>query len=80
MSVIGRRAGSFEILRDHSRGANRKLADVTAAIVDGPRLLPKQPETAPNRALVLRALKSANRLADVCARLAREEAARCQVA
>jgi hypothetical protein len=45
MSVIGRRAGSFEILRDHSRGANRKLADVAAAIVDGHRLLPKQPET-----------------------------------
>jgi len=31
------------MLRDHSRGANRKLAAVAAAVVDDHRLLPKQP-------------------------------------
>jgi AmiR/NasT family two-component response regulator len=36
---------AFEMLRNHSRGANRKLADVAAAVVDGHRLLPKQPKT-----------------------------------
>ena len=36
---------AFELLRDHSRRANHKLADVAAAVVDGHRLLPKQPET-----------------------------------
>ena len=36
---------AFELLRDHSRRANLKLADVAAAVVDGHRLLPKQPET-----------------------------------
>jgi response regulator NasT len=35
---------AFEMLRDHSRGANLKLADVAAAVVDGHRLLPKQPD------------------------------------
>jgi response regulator NasT len=34
---------AFEMLRDHSRDANRKLVDVAAAVVDGHRLLPKQP-------------------------------------
>jgi response regulator NasT len=34
---------AFEMLRDHSRDANRKLTDVAAAVVDGHRLLPKQP-------------------------------------
>jgi AmiR/NasT family two-component response regulator len=34
---------AFEMLRDHSRDANRKLFDVAAAVVDGHRLLPKNP-------------------------------------
>jgi AmiR/NasT family two-component response regulator len=34
---------AFEMLRDHSRNANRKLFDVAAAVVDGHRLLPKDP-------------------------------------
>ncbi len=37
-------AGAFEMLRDHSRRTNSKLADVAAAIVEGHRLLPKQPD------------------------------------
>jgi AmiR/NasT family two-component response regulator len=36
-------ATAFEMLRDHSRKANRKLVDLATAIVDGHRLLPKQP-------------------------------------
>jgi hypothetical protein len=32
------------MLRDHSRRANSKLTDVAAAVVDGHRLLPKQPD------------------------------------
>jgi AmiR/NasT family two-component response regulator len=35
---------AFEMLRDHSRQANSKLADVSAAVVDGHALLPKQPD------------------------------------
>ena len=31
---------AFEMLRDHARGANRKLVDIAAAVVDGHRLLP----------------------------------------
>jgi AmiR/NasT family two-component response regulator len=38
---------AFEMLREHSRSANRKLIDVASAVVDGHRLLPKQPEAAP---------------------------------
>ncbi len=34
---------AFEMLREHSRTANRKLIDIATAIVDGHRLLPKQP-------------------------------------
>jgi response regulator NasT len=34
---------AFEMLRDHSRDANRKLFDVASAVVDGHRLLPKHP-------------------------------------
>jgi AmiR/NasT family two-component response regulator len=34
---------AFEMLREHSRIDNRKLIDVAAAVVDGHRLLPKQP-------------------------------------
>ena len=37
-------AGAFEMLRDHSRRTNSKLADVAAAVVDGHRLLPQQPD------------------------------------
>ena len=39
--------GAFEMLRDHSRRTNSKLADVAAAVVDGHRLLPEQPEISP---------------------------------
>jgi len=38
-------ADAFEMLRDQSRRTNTKLADVAAAVVDGHRLLPKQPDT-----------------------------------
>jgi AmiR/NasT family two-component response regulator len=34
---------AFEMLRDESRSANRKLIDVATAVVDGHRLLPKHP-------------------------------------
>ena len=36
-------ASAFEMLRDRSRTANRKLIDVATAVVDGHVLLPKQP-------------------------------------
>jgi response regulator NasT len=36
-------ASAFEMLRDHSRIGNRKLIDLAAAIVDGHRLLPREP-------------------------------------
>src|SRR4051795_2818905 len=36
-------ATAFEMLRDHSRDANRKLFDVASAVVDGHLLLPKDP-------------------------------------
>jgi AmiR/NasT family two-component response regulator len=35
---------AFEMLRDRSRAANRKLVDVATAVVDGHLLLPKQPQ------------------------------------
>jgi AmiR/NasT family two-component response regulator len=35
---------AFEMMRDQSRRANTKLADVAAAVVDGHRLLSKQPD------------------------------------
>jgi AmiR/NasT family two-component response regulator len=35
---------AFDMLRDQSRVANRKLFDLAAAVVDGHRLLPKQPQ------------------------------------
>jgi AmiR/NasT family two-component response regulator len=34
---------AFEMLRERSRNDNRKLIDLAAAVVDGHRLLPKQP-------------------------------------
>ena len=36
-------ATAFEMLRHQSRDANRKLFDVASAVVDGHRLLPKDP-------------------------------------
>ena len=39
--------GAFDLLRDRSRAANRKLVDLAAAVVDGHALLPTQaPEPA----------------------------------
>ncbi|MGZ6706614.1 MAG: ANTAR domain-containing response regulator [Solirubrobacteraceae bacterium] len=37
-------ASAFEMLRERSRTANRKLVDVATAVVDSHRLLPKQPQ------------------------------------
>ncbi|HEX6582966.1 MAG TPA: ANTAR domain-containing protein [Thermoleophilaceae bacterium] len=34
---------AFDMLRDHSRAANRKLVDIASAVVDGHALLPKAP-------------------------------------
>jgi response regulator NasT len=39
-------ASAFEMLRERSRIDNRKLIDLATAVVDGHRLLPKQPDTA----------------------------------
>jgi AmiR/NasT family two-component response regulator len=39
-------ASAFEMLRERSRIDNRKLIDLAAAVVDGHRLLPKQPDAA----------------------------------
>jgi AmiR/NasT family two-component response regulator len=36
---------AFEMLRDHSRTSNRKLIDLATAVVDGHRLLPRDPQT-----------------------------------
>src|SRR3954468_19919099 len=36
-------ATAFEMLRDQSRDANRKLFDIASAVVDGHGFLPKQP-------------------------------------
>jgi response regulator NasT len=38
---------AFELLRDQSRRANRKLVDLAGAVVDGHRLLPKSPQNSP---------------------------------
>jgi AmiR/NasT family two-component response regulator len=35
---------AFDMLRDHSRAANRKLVDIASAVVDGHALLPKRNE------------------------------------
>jgi response regulator NasT len=43
-------ASAFEMLRDHSRTHNRKLIDLATAIVDGHRMLPRQPTPAPAQA------------------------------
>jgi len=36
---------AFDLLREHARSTNRKLVDVASAVVDGHRLLPKQPHS-----------------------------------
>lgn len=40
-------AAAFEMLRERSRVDNRKLIDLATAVVDGHRLLPKQPPVPP---------------------------------
>jgi response regulator NasT len=40
-------AAAFELMREHSRDRNRKLVDLAAAVVDGHRMLPKQPQPPP---------------------------------
>jgi response regulator NasT len=40
---------AFNMLRDYSRTANRRLVDVASAVVDGHRLLPKQPQVPASR-------------------------------
>jgi response regulator NasT len=37
--------GAFEMLREQSRVDNRKLIDLATAVVDGHRLLPRDPQT-----------------------------------
>jgi response regulator NasT len=37
-------ADAFELLREHSRVDNRKLVDLATAIVDGHRMLPREPQ------------------------------------
>jgi AmiR/NasT family two-component response regulator len=39
---------AFEMLRERSRVDNRKLIDLATAVVDGHRLLPKQPHAVPS--------------------------------
>jgi AmiR/NasT family two-component response regulator len=34
---------AFAMLREHARATNRKLLDVASAVVDGHRLLPRNP-------------------------------------
>jgi len=41
---------AFEMLREQSRSTNRKLVDIASAVVDGHRLLPKQPSAPPAQA------------------------------
>jgi AmiR/NasT family two-component response regulator len=38
---------AFAMLREHSRTQNRKLVDLANAIIDGHRLLPKEPQPEP---------------------------------
>jgi len=42
-------AAAFEMLRESSRVENRKLIDLATAVVDGHRLLPKQPRAPAQR-------------------------------
>jgi AmiR/NasT family two-component response regulator len=39
---------AFEMLREHSRIDNRKLIDLATAVVDGHRLLPRDPQMPPD--------------------------------
>jgi len=39
---------AFDMLRDQARDTNRKLVDIAAAVVDGHRLLPRQPANTPS--------------------------------
>ncbi len=41
-------AGAFDMLRAHSRSANRKLVDIASAVVDGHALLPKLADEPPD--------------------------------
>jgi len=41
---------AFEMLREHARSTNRKLIHVSLAVVDGHRLLPRQPASLSTRA------------------------------
>jgi AmiR/NasT family two-component response regulator len=38
---------AFTLLREQARSTNRKLVDIASAVVDGHRLLPKEPSLAP---------------------------------
>lgn len=38
---------AYEMLREHSRTSNRRLVDLASAVVDGHRLLPRQPQAPP---------------------------------
>ena len=38
---------AFDMLREHSRRTQRKVVDVTEAVVSGHRLLPARPEGTP---------------------------------
>jgi response regulator NasT len=40
-------ASAFELLREQARSDNRKLIDLASAVVDGHRLLPRQPQAPP---------------------------------
>ena len=51
---------AFEMLREHSRTDNRKLIDLATAVVDGHRLLPRQPK-ATAQALLSAAAKATAR-------------------
>jgi hypothetical protein len=35
---------AFQMLREHSRSSNRRLIDIATGVVEGHRLLPKQPQ------------------------------------
>jgi AmiR/NasT family two-component response regulator len=41
-------SAAFDMLRTQSRSTNRKLVDIASAVVDGHRLLPKQPTAPPS--------------------------------
>jgi len=40
-------SAAFDMLREHSRTTNRKLIDISSAVVDGHALLPRERETEP---------------------------------